>query len=77
MVYEPMLNSLKKDDWGVSDSEARTEFLNCTQKFKKEVSEAIKLMSPGEELFKIDEEDLNKISNLSQNEKIQYYENKF
>jgi hypothetical protein len=47
-VYEPMLNHLKKEEWGVSDIEARTEFLNCSEKFKKEVSEAIKLMSPGE-----------------------------
>lgn len=77
MIYEPMLNQLKKEEWGDSDPEVITEFLNGSEKFKKEVSEAIKLMSPGEELFQIDEEELKRISNLSPNERIQYYENKF
>ena len=77
MVYEPMLSHEKSNDWGVSDLEAKNEFLTHTEKFKKEVSEAIKLMSPGEEYFKIAPEELTRISNLPQNEKIHEFENKF
>jgi hypothetical protein len=37
----------------------------------------MKLMSPGQEYFKIDPEDLAKVNNLPESERIQFFENKF
>jgi hypothetical protein len=77
MVYDPMLSSDKNTDWGVSDVDARKEFLNLTDKFKKEVKEAIDLMAPKQENFKIDPEDLAKFENMPDSEKIPFFEAKF
>jgi len=51
--------------------------LTHTDKFKKEVSEALKLMEPGKEHFKLDPEELNRYMNLSESERIQFFETKF
>lgn len=77
MVYEPMLSSEKNTDWGVSDVEARKEFLGLTEKFKGEVKEAVNLMAPKQENFKIDPEELARYENMPDSEKIPYFEAKF
>lgn len=46
-IYDPLLSSEKSQDWGDTDNDSRKEFLNLSEKFKKEVSEALKLMEPG------------------------------
>jgi hypothetical protein len=46
-IYDPLLSSEKSQDWGDADNDSRKEFLNLSEKFKKEVSEALKLMEPG------------------------------
>jgi hypothetical protein len=39
--------------------------MNYTEKFKKEVSEALKLMEPGQEHFKIRSEELQRLQGMS------------
>jgi hypothetical protein len=51
-IYDPLLNG-EKHDWGQTDHESKKEFVVQTEKFKKEVREALKLMEPGQEHFKI------------------------
>jgi dynein heavy chain len=57
-IYAPFIENLKDEDWGVSEEEARREFLSHTSKFAEEVHEAIGLMSPGQELFKLETEEM-------------------
>ncbi len=71
------MNAEKSQDWGDSDNDSRKEFLNLSEKFKKEVTEALKLMEPGKEHFKITPEELNRYGSLSESERIQKFEEKF
>jgi dynein heavy chain len=77
MVYDPMLSSEKNTDWGVSEVEAKKEFLGLTERFKKEVKEAIDLMTPKLENFKLDPEELARYENAPDSEKIPFFEQKF
>lgn len=77
-VYYSLIFGLKGNEWGVCDEESSKEFLGHTKKFQSEVQEAMKLMSPGQELFKLDIDEQSKFSNsANENEKLQYYEKKF
>lgn len=46
-IYIPFIDNLKNEDWGVTEEEAKKEFMTHTGKFGNEVKEAIGLMSPG------------------------------
>lgn len=48
-----------------------------TERFKRDVSEAIDLMAPKQENFKIDPEELAKYENMPDSEKIPFFEAKF
>jgi hypothetical protein len=72
-IYDPLLNSDKSQDWGESDVDSKKEFLSLSEKFKKEVTEALKLMEPGKEHFKINSEELSKYMTLSESERIQKF----
>lgn len=78
-VYNPAIDKLceplDRDFWGKCNDESRIEFLSITSKFTKEVSEAIDLMTPGQELFKLDPEELAKYE--TESAKIEYYNRKF
>ena len=65
-IYDPLLNSDKNQDWGETDNDSKKEFVILSEKFKKEVAEALKLMEPGKEHFKINSEELNRYSTLSE-----------
>lgn len=77
-LYAPAIESLSKEDWGVCEEESCTEFLIHSKKFAAELKESIKLMNPGQDLFKLDSEEMARISQ-SGNEslKIEYYSRKF
>ena len=51
--------------------------MNHTEKFRKEVKEALKLMEPGQEHFKIKPEELQRLQGMSESERIQRFEEKF
>lgn len=53
-LYNPFIELLKVEDWGATEQEQVKEYIDHTDKFAKEVKEAIGLMSPGQELFKLD-----------------------
>jgi dynein heavy chain len=59
-VYEKYISNVfmgekpSPEFWGECEEESRNEFLNHTQKFTEEVSEAIKLMAPDKDDMKID-----------------------
>ena len=76
-VYDPLINSENNNDWGQVEEEARKEFTNYIEKFKKEVGEALKLMEPGKEHFEIKQEEFTKIMNMNESERIQKFEEKF
>jgi len=61
-IYRPAIDNLTKDDWDKCEEESKLEFLAHTKKFGNEVEEAIKLMTPGTDLFKLDPERMNMIS---------------
>jgi len=77
-VYSQFISLLGKDDWGVCEEESKKEFLSHTEKFAEEVKESIKLMSPGQELFKLDPEESARIqASTNDAEKLLFYEGKF
>ena len=77
-IYYPFIFNLEERDWGVCDDENKKEFLGHTKKFNQEVGEAIKLMSPGQELFRLDPDDLARFQNNANDvEKIAFFEKKF
>ena len=52
---EPYVRKLKNPAfWGHSEADNQKEFQECTAKFTSEVGDAIKLMKPGNETFKLD-----------------------
>lgn len=57
LIYNPFIGNLPNEEWGVCEDESKKEYLSFTQKFTLEVSDAIKLMSPGQELFKLEDDD--------------------
>ena len=65
-AYDPFINHEKNDDWGKIEEEAKKQFTNYIEKFKKDVVEAMKLMEPGKEHFEIRPEELEKIKSLSE-----------
>lgn len=75
-IYDPLISS-DKHDWGFTDPESKKEFMSYTEKFKKEVSEALKLMEPGQEHFKIKSDELQRLQTMSEPERIQRFEDKF
>ena len=60
-IYSPLIETMKSEEWGVCEEEAKKEFINHTNKFTKEVNEAIDLMSPGQELFKLEPDEYQKL----------------
>lgn len=62
--------------WG-NTTENDREFVELTDKFNNEVSEAITLMKPGSERFKLDEQILAGFTAGDTPDKIQYYEREF
>lgn len=75
-IYDPLING-EKHDWGLTDQESRKDFINQTDKFKREVHEALKLMEPGQEHFKIKSEELQRLQGMTESERIQRFEEKF
>jgi hypothetical protein len=75
-IYDPLI-SADKHDWGLTDAESKKEFMSYTEKFKKEVMDALKLMEPGQEHFKIRPEELQRLQSMSEPERIQRFEEKF
>lgn len=71
-IYDPLING-EKHDWGLTDSDSKKEFVIQTEKFKKEVHEALKLMEPGQEHFKIKSEELQRLQGMTENERIQRF----
>ena len=59
-IYSLFILQLEGKEWGVCDEENKKEFLDHTKKFSTEVTEALKLMSPEKELFRLDQDDLAK-----------------
>lgn len=53
-IYQPFISALKPEDWGVCEEDTVKEFETHTEKFAKEVQEAIGLMNPDKEMFKLD-----------------------
>jgi dynein heavy chain len=77
-VYEPLINSEKNDfEWGLADQEAQEEFKNYSEKFKNELEEAINLMSPSQELFKLEKDQVDRVAKMSEDEKMAFYETTF
>lgn len=75
-IYDPLING-EKHDWGLTDTDSKKEFVLQTDKFKREVHEALKLMEPGQEHFKIKSEELQKLQTMTESERIQRFEEKF
>ena len=75
-IYDPLISG-DKHDWGLCDGDNKKEFMNYTERFKKEVNEALKLMEPGQEHFKIKSEELQRLQGMSESERIQRFEEKF
>jgi len=76
-VYVPFLNQLNDDEWG-NEKEAKDGFLAQSNTFTKEVSEAKKLISPGQEQFKLEPEELARFKNSDNSgETTTFFEKKF
>ena len=75
-IYDPLINE-DKHDWGLTDGESKKDFMAQTDKFKREVHEALKLMEPGQEHFKIKPEELTRLQSMTESERIQRFEEKF
>ena len=63
-IYDPLING-EKYDWGLTDNDSKKEFVAQTDKFKREVHEALKLMEPGQEHFKIRPEENERLKNMT------------
>lgn len=71
-IYDPLISG-DKHDWGLCDQESKKEFTVFTERFKKEVTEALKLMEPGQEHFKIKSEELQRLQGMTESERIQRF----
>ena len=74
-LYTPLIHHLDNNDWGKCDDEQKKEFLNMTIKFSTELEEALKSLSSGLDICKLDHEYLAGFNN--ENDKISYYEDCF
>ena len=67
-VYQPFIEQLKPEDWGVCEEEIVKEFTIHSDKFSKELQEAITLMNPDKEMFKLNADELQKQSSSDMSE---------
>lgn len=49
-VYQPLIEGMKKESWGVCDEEQQIEFKQGVEKFTKDLSEAKSSLTGGIEL---------------------------
>lgn len=59
------------------DEESRAEFVTYSRKFGGELGEAIKLMNPGKEEFRLDPEEVERVNRLGETDRLAWYESRF
>jgi dynein heavy chain, axonemal len=77
-VYHPMIERMGNDDWGECEEESRNDFHIATKKFGTDLSDSIKSMTPGQDVFQLDPDIMARFTSSAQEaERTNYYEREF